>query len=371
MEQHADYHVDETSAGRVVVFTGDWSSLGLGDANERLEELLKDGKPTTFNLREAGRIDTAGALALIHATGGPMADLNAISARPETIRLIDRINEALKLTRVVPKKPLSFNVMMERLGRGVVGVGTEFWDTFAFNGRLLVTLGKAIMRPHKVRWASVISLTERAGIDAIPIVVITNFFIGAVLAFLAAGMLADFGAEVFSVGTVGFGVLREFGVVITAVLLAGRSASSFSAEIGSMKMQQEIDAMQTMGVDPFDALVLPRFLALLFIIPLTLIADIAGLFGGALVLWSTLDISPVVFLSRIPEAVGVDQFWLGMAKAPVMAVVIAAIGCRQGMLVGGDVESLGRRVTSAVVQAIFSIIMIDAVFALIYLELDL
>jgi phospholipid/cholesterol/gamma-HCH transport system permease protein len=138
-----------------------------------------------------------------------------------------------------------------------------------------------------------------------------------------------------------------------------------------MKMQQEIDAMQVMGVDPFDALVLPRFMALLFIVPLTLLADIAGLFGGALVLWMTLDLSPILFMQRIPETVGLEQFWLGLYKAPVMAIVIAAIGCRQGMLVGGDVESLGRRVTSAVVQAIFSIIMIDAVFALVYLELGL
>jgi phospholipid/cholesterol/gamma-HCH transport system permease protein len=183
-------------------------------------------------------------------------------------------------------------------------------------------------------------------------------------------MLADFGAQVFAVETVGIGVLREFAVVITAVLLAGRSASSFAAEIGSMKMQQEIDAMQIMGVDPFQALVLPRFLALLSIVPLTFIAAVAGLCGGALVLWLTIDISPVFFMQRIQDQVGLRHFWVGLSKAPVMAVVIAAIGCRQGMLVGGDVESLGRRVTTAVVHAIFSIIMIDAAFAIVFMEMN-
>lgn len=374
METIADYTVAETSEGRTVVLTGDWSALGLGDANERLEAALKEEPADLFDLTKAGRVDTAGALGLIHAVGGEI-DMAKVRARPETLRLIDRINEAMRLVIPEQKRPWSFNQLMERLGRGVFGVAKEFLDTAAFNGQLIVTLGKAIVQPHRIRWASVVAVTERAGIDAIPIVVITNFFIGAVLAFLAAGMLADFGAQVFSIETVGFGVLREFGVVITAVLLAGRSASSFAAEIGSMKMQQETDAMQVMGVDPFQALVLPRFLALLFIIPLTVLADMAGLFGGALVLWMTIDISPVLFMQRIPEAVShqnffLGQFWLGMYKAPVMAIVIAAIGCRQGMLVGGDVESLGRRVTSAVVQAIFSIIMIDAIFALIYLELD-
>jgi phospholipid/cholesterol/gamma-HCH transport system permease protein len=185
-------------------------------------------------------------------------------------------------------------------------------------------------------------------------------------------MLSDFGAQVFTVELIGVAVLREFGIVITAVLLAGRSASSFAAEIGAMKMNQEIDAMRVMGVDPFEALVLPRFLALLITIPvLTFIAMAAGLIGGIVVCWSVLDLSPIFFLKRVAENVGVRHFWIGMSKAPVMAGVVAAIGCRQGMEVGGDVESLGRRVTSAVVHAIFSIILLDAIFAMVYSELDL
>jgi phospholipid/cholesterol/gamma-HCH transport system permease protein len=167
------------------------------------------------------------------------------------------------------------------------------------------------------------------------------------------------------------GVLREFGVLITAVILAGRSASSFAAELGAMKMNQEIDAMQVMGVDPFEALVLPRFAAMLFMMPLlTFAAMMAGLFGGVLVTWAVLDLSPAFFVERMLNNVGSTHFWVGMVKSPVLALVIAAIGCRQGFEVGGDVEQLGRRVTTAVVQALFAIILLDAVFALLFMQLD-
>ena len=200
----------------------------------------------------------------------------------------------------------------------------------------------------------------------------TNFFVGAVIGLIAVSTLADFGAQAFAVEGVGIGVLREFDIIITAVLLAGRSASSFAAEIGSMKMQQEIDAMRVMGVDPFEALVLPRFLALLALTPLlTVLAAVAGLAGGCIALWASAGLSPEFFFRRVADDVGIHQFWIGLSKAPVMAIVVAAIGCRQGMEVGGDVDSLGRRVTAAVVHAIFSIILIDAIFALTYTELNL
>jgi phospholipid/cholesterol/gamma-HCH transport system permease protein len=393
MDTPADFTIatperDESGAdGRVVRLTGDWTAINLGDAAQRLRLALADEPASRIDVKKAGRVDTAGALGLLDAVG---EDDKVIDARPETKRLLKRVREAMAIEPPVIKHRWSFDELMERLGRGLVGVIGEFLGTMAFNGHLLAVTAKAMLNgfhwlflmitfqwgkahalPSKVRWPAVINLTERAGLDAVPIVVITNFFIGAVVAFLGATMLADFGAQVFAVETVGFGVLREFAVVITAVLLAGRSASSFAAEIGAMKMQQEVDAMMVMGVDPFQALVLPRFLALLSIVPLTFIGALSGLFGGCLVLWATLDLSPVFFAQRIQDAVGLKNFWVGISKAPVMAVVIAAIGCRQGMLVGGDVESLGRRVTAAVVHAIFSIILIDAAFAIVFQQLDI
>jgi len=184
--------------------------------------------------------------------------------------------------------------------------------------------------------------------------------------------LRQFGADVFAVDLIGIAVLREFNIVIAAILLAGRSASAFAAEIGSMKMNQEIDAMLVLGIDPFEALVFPRFAALLLTVPLlTFVATLAGLLGGLLITWSVLDIGPTFFLQRILDRVGPSHFWIGMFKAPVMAAVIAGIGCRQGLEVGGDVESLGRRVTAAVVHATFAIIVIDALFALLYMQMDL
>ena len=200
----------------------------------------------------------------------------------------------------------------------------------------------------------------------------TTFFIGAVVALLGVNMLRQFGAEVFVVELIGVSMIREFNIVITAVLLSGRSASAFAAELGSMKMTQEVDAMQVMGVDPFEALVLPRFIAMLITIPLlTFIATLAGLLGGLVVTWSMLGLGPVFFLQRIVDSVGPTHFYIALTKAPVMAGVIAGIGCRQGLLVGGDVESLGRRVTAAVVHSIFAVIMLDAIFAIIFMQLDI
>ncbi|OYW91195.1 MAG: ABC transporter permease [Caulobacterales bacterium 32-67-6] len=314
---------------RTVRLTGDWTLTALNREGRRLGAALRDAPVSRYDLTAVGRLDTAGAFALIRAAGGKL-DLEKVDARPEN------------------QRPL------------------------VFAGHLLIVLGKSAINPLRIRWASVFSLAERAGLDAIPIVAVTSFFIGAVVGLLGANMLREFGAQVFAVELIGVAVLREFNILITAILLAGRSASSFAAEIGSMKMNQEVDAMKVMGVDPFEALVFPRFMALLVTIPLlTFVATLAGLCGGLAVTWSVLDIGPSFFFQRILEYVGPTHFWVGLSKAPIMAIVIAGIGCRQGMEVGGDVESLGRRVTAAVVHAIFAIIMIDAAFALLYMELDI
>jgi phospholipid/cholesterol/gamma-HCH transport system permease protein len=299
-----------------------------------------------------------------------------VVARPESKRLLELVDNAVRVEPVIRHQPQGFHELTIRIGKGVIDLGNEFLDTMAFLGRLLIVSVQALVNlvtaPRKIRWAPIFIQMERAGLDAIPIVAITTFFIGAVVALLGINTLRQFGAEVFTVELIGVAVLREFNIVITAVLLSGRSASAFAAELGSMKMQQEIDAMQVMGVDPFDALVLPRFAALLITIPLlTFVATLAGLLGGLMVTWTVLDLGPTFFLQRIVDNVGSTHFLVALSKAPVMAGVVAGIGCRQGLLVGGDVQSLGQRVTSAVVHAIFSIIMLDAIFAVIYMQLDI
>jgi phospholipid/cholesterol/gamma-HCH transport system permease protein len=337
----------------------------------RLVRVMREKGDVRLDLETVGRLDTAGAYGLMRAAGAQFGD-GRLSARPETARLLELVGNAMSSKRPPPRRVISLNEMMYRLGAGTVGVAREFVETMTFNGHLLAVTWRTILHPRRLRIAAAIGIAERAGLDAIPIVMVTNFFIGAVVGLLAAHSLKDFGLQSFAVEGVGVGILREFAIVITAVLLAGRSASAFAAEIGSMKMQQEIDAMRVLGIDPFEALVLPRFLALLVMTPLlTFIAAVAGLVGGGVALWGSIGLTPQFFMQRIVDNVGLTQFWIGLSKAPVMAIVIAAIGSRQGMEVGGDVESLGRRVTAAVVHAIFSIIFIDAVFALIYMELDI
>lgn len=351
--------------------TGDWTSRMLGGAAERLRRAMDERSPKVLDLTRIGRCDTSGAFAIARAAD-VVKSKRRIEARPETERLMKLVSKAAEPAEVAPSPKVSgWTRFLERLGKGLFSLAMDGFETLAFTGRILTATSRVIANPRRLRWAPFVSLAERAGLDALPIVAVTSFFIGAVIGLLGAHMLSQFGAQVFAVELIGIAVLREFCIIITAVLLAGRSASSFAAEIGSMKMNQEIDAMKVMGVDPFDALVLPRFMALLFTIPLlTFIAAIAGLAGGMIVTWAVLGLSPDFFVQRIVDQVGVTHFWVGLSKAPVMAIVIAGIGCRQGMEVGGDVESLGRRVTAAVVHAIFSIIMIDAVFALVYMELD-
>jgi phospholipid/cholesterol/gamma-HCH transport system permease protein len=375
VDTEADFSVTSGGERPTVTLNGDWTAHSLGDAPARLAQTLKGrGADTPIDMRKVRRLDTAGAFALIRAVGRDF-DAKAVKARPESMRLLELVATAQRVQPLTQQAPRGFHELTVRIGKGVVNIGYEWVDTLAFLGHLLVAIARAavylVTNPKRIRWAAIFSLAERAGLDAIPIVAVTSFFIGAVVGLLGANMLSQFGAQVFAVELIGIAVLREFNIIITAVLLAGRSASSFAAELGSMKMNQEIDAMQVMGVDPFEALVLPRFVALLAIIPLlTFVATLAGLLGGMVVVWSVLDLGPTFFLQRIVDNVGPAHFWVGMSKAPVMAAVIAGIGCRQGLEVGGDVESLGRRVTAAVVHAIFAIIMIDAVFALLFMKLN-
>ena len=388
MNEAADFRLEEREQVRTAVLTGDWTAVYMGYGNERLGEALKGTRGIALDLTSIRRCDTSGAYGILKANE-QAAEPGPIAAHPEVQRLLELVEHAIEAEPTPVIKRRSFYDLFDRIGRGVVHIGIEAFDTMVFTGHLMVAVGRAALyllymlvpflfrmfgwsRPTPIRWAPVFALAERAGLDAIPIVATTTFFIGAVVGLLGANMLSQFGAQVFAVQLIGIGVLREFNILITALLLAGRSASSFAAEIGAMKMNQEIDAMQVMGVDPFDALVFPRFMALLLTIPLlTFVATLAGLAGGLLVSWTELGLGPVFFFRRLLDTVGITHFYVGMSKAPVLAIIIAGIGCRQGMEVGGDVESLGRRVTAAVVHAIFATILVDAVFALIYMKLKI
>lgn len=369
----ADYRVVTDADGRIALaLSGSWSATGLGQIGADLKRELDGRTIDRLDLSELTRFDTAGALALLQAAD--VAKDEAFWAQnPQAGSIYRTVARLEDMTMPPPKRPPGWVRGFGKIGRGVNDFGSEIMASFAFLGRLILACGTALSQPRKIRWAAWVSQMERAGLDAIPIVAITNFFIGAVVAFIGVDLLTQFGAGVFSVQLIGVAVFREFAVVITAVLLAGRSASSFAAEIGSMKMNQEIDAMQVMGVDPFQALVMPRLAALLVMLPLlTFVAMMGGLVGGLLVSWSQLNLGPAFFFQRLLEDGHMARHMMvGLVKAPVFALVVAAIGCRQGLAVAGDVESLGYRVTAAVVQAIFAIILLDAVFALIFIELGI
>ncbi|AMK22985.1 hypothetical protein K426_10210 [Sphingobium sp. TKS] len=344
--------------------------LMLGSVPARLErEIGRGGRMVAVDISQLGRADSAGIYALLGAlTTGAEKRFD----REDLRRLAEIVHPALEAAPTAVRADHGITAFFERLGRAVVAEGIEVYRALAFAGQLILALIRTALRPRRLRLTPLVAVMEEAGLDGIPITVIMTFFIGAVVALVGVNILVEFGVSVFTVQMVGVAILREFGVVIAAILLAGRSASAFAAQIGAMRMNQEINAMQVMGVDLFDALVVPRVLAALLMMPLmTFCADIGGIVGGLLVSWLTLDISPVFFINRTLESVEIRHFWIGMSKAPFLAVVIAATGCRQGFMVEGDTGSLGRRVTAAVVQSVFLIIMFDAIFAMIFTELDL
>lgn len=368
----ADFQIESEGGGDVLRLTGDWTTGGLGRLSRRLDDALEGRTVASFDLASLGKFDTAGALALVQATHFNVP-AGAWASRPEAGRIYAMVEKLERESAPAPRRPDPVTRTFAKIGHGLYDIAGEAMLSMAFLGRLITTTGSAIKHPGRIRWAAWVSQIERSGLDALPIVAVTNFFIGAVIAFLGANLLTQFGAGVFTVQLVAVSTLRELAVLITAILLAGRSSSSFAAEIGSMRMNQEIDAMQVMGVNPFQALVIPRLAAMLVMLPLlTFIGMLSGFFGGLLVTWSQLSYGPNFFFQRISEDPNMGtHLMVGMIKAPVFALVIASIGCRQGMAVAGDVESLGRRVTAAVVQAIFAIILLDAVFALIFLEMGI
>lgn len=373
----AAFDLTEDDRAPVLVLRGDWTV----DTIAGLETALRDVSPklkenSAVDVAKLGRLDVAGAY-LIDRTfrerqGGETARIAVRGQHENALRLFEVARKSVAPPAPPPDTPKGFVGFLEVIGRAVADIGEEVIETVGFFGQTMTVFWRMLRHPRRFRLVSIVNVMEYAGLNALPIVALLAFFIGLVVAYLGARILGDFGASIFTVELVAFSVMREFGVVITAVILAGRTNSAFTAEIGAMKMRQEIDAMRTMGIDPMEALVIPRVVAMLIMTPLlAFTAVMAGLAGGLLVAWAALDVSPVMFFNRISDAVPAQHFWVGMVKAPVFAIVLAVIGCKQGLSVGGDVASLGRRTTTSVVQAIFMVILLDALFALWFLEMDI
>lgn len=376
MAEAATFDFREDERASVLALRGDWTVdtiSGLERGLAEVSEKLKQG--AVVDVSALGRFDVAGAY-LIDRTFRESAagDKVRIAIRGEhtnAMRLLLAARKSYAGPAPPPRHLHGLKGFFDLTGRAMVSIGDEIVETVGFFGEVIVTVGKQITNPRLIRPVSIVNVMEKAGLNALPIVMLLSFFIGMVVAYLGARILADFGATVFVVELVAISMLREFGAVIAAVILAGRTNSAFTAEIGAMKMRQEIDAMRVIGIKPMDALVVPRVVAMLVMTPiLTFAAMMAGMFGGLLVCWGALDISPAMFFGRFQEVVPAQHFWVGLVKAPVFAVVLAVISCKQGLSVGGDVGSLGSRVTTSVVQGIFMVILLDAIFALWFLEMN-
>ena len=350
---------------------GRWTTGAVAALDARLRA-IEPGEAASVRVDLGGleALDTAGAW-LVHRT---MRELKArglavelTGGRADDLSLIETVARNVAPCPPPPRRVGAVVATIARTGAGTIFIFKEFTDLVNFLGLTVIVAMRALARPSRIRVVPLVAQMERAGLNAMPIVGLISFLVGVVLTYQGADQLARFGAEIFTVNLVGIGVLREMGVLLTAIIVAGRSGSAFTAQIGTMKVNEEVDAMRTIGLDPMEVLVLPRLFALMLTLPLlTFYADIMGLLGGAVMVTLTLDISFFQFARQLNAAVPMWSLWVGLIKAPVFAFVIAMVGCFEGLKVSGSAESVGRQTTRAVVEAIFLVIVLDAMFSILF-----
>ena len=371
-----DLQLDDAAEVPAIRILGDWTLTHYHALDQRVAALAGSLDPRgVVDFSGLGALDTAGAGLLASLLGNERlrdAARDDASLGAERRALLELVGSALDASVRAPplRRRGDFVAMLERIGRSVEHVRSESLALVGFIGLSLETLVRNLLRPSRWRVTSLLHHMEESGLDAVPIVALLSFMVGAVIAFLGSTVLADYGATLFTVDLIAYAFLREFGVLLAAILLAGRTASAFTAQIGSMKSREEIDAIRTLGLDPVELLVLPRMLALVLTLPmLTFLAMLAGILGGALVCVVSLDITPAMFLTEFQSTAGLRHFLVGISKAPVLAFMIAMIGCLKGFHAGTSAESVGRQTTASVVQSIFVVILFDALAALFFMEM--
>ncbi len=323
----------------------------------------------SIDLSDLGKLDTPGALFLC---GLRNDGVKLTGARPEHQALLDLIC-GLEL-KSMPKPPVvaRWRQFVMRLGKGADAAWRDALDVITFVGRSASAAGHALLHPGDLRMPAISRHIEEAGINALPLIALVGFMSSVVIGYQSIAQLRPYGGEDFTINLVAVSVLREVAVLITAIMVAGRSGSAFTAEIGVMKSREEIDALNVMGIDPMQVLVVPRLIALVIALPLlTFFADVMGLLGGAVISHALLGVSPLQFLDRVHKAVDVHDLLVGLVKAPVFAFFIAIIGCMHGLRVKGSAESIGTETTSAVVKAIFVVLMLDALFSVLFERLGI
>jgi len=363
----------EESGALIMRAEGSWLVTSAAELDRRLHALdLPTGRQVTLDLAGVDRLDTTGAWLLLRTEHSLSARGNSVTltnVRTSFAPLLEQVRSrsgAAPLPHPVPAHHTLIG-FVARIGEITIMLGHRAYTMLGFGGLVSETFAQLFWRPQRLRVIATLVQMEQTGVNAMPIVGLLSFLIGVVMAYQGADQLRRFGAEIYTVNLLGIAILRELGVLLTAIIIAGRSGSAFTAQIGTMQVNQEIDALRTLGLDPVEVLVLPRLLGLVLTLPLLVFyADAMGLIGGALMSWATLDITIPKFLDQLRGAITEWTLWVGVLKAPFFAWIIAMIGCYEGFNVTGSAESVGRLTTQSVVESIFVVIVADAAFSILF-----
>ncbi|WP_260597850.1 ABC transporter permease [Sphingomonas endolithica] len=363
MSQAAAFSPDKTGDGNVIRFTGSLTLPRIGDLAERLRAY--DGPVGRIDLAGIERIDTVGAWIVQRFAAANNAEIEGLDEDGQ--HLLTQVKNADQVVEMRPAHVGGFSRVVGEIGDATMVALHTMYGLLGFLGATVLAFGTLIRHPSRFRFNATIMRFEVVGVSALGIIGLMSFLIGIVIAQQGAVQLRQFGAEVFTINLVGRLTLRELGVLMTAIMVAGRSGSAFAAQIGTMKLTEEVDAMRTIGVSPMEALVVPRTLAVVLMMPLlAFYSSLIAICGGAFLAWISLDIPLVTFIQRIREVVPITDLFVCLVKAPVFGAIIAIAGCFQGMMVESDSEQVGIRTTAAVVQAIFLVIVLDAFFAVFF-----
>ncbi len=366
--------VASEEAGAVVLRAeGQWLVSSAAELDRRLRVIEPPtGRRVIFDLAGVERLDTAGAWLLLRTEQAFAArgnDVEVARLRPSLAPLLEQLRGRGAVSP--PPHPIpphhTFVGFLARMGEVTVAVIRRGYSILGFYGLVFITAARLLRHPGRLRAVATVTQMEQTGLNAMPIIGLLSFLIGVVMAYQGADQLRRFGAEIYTVNLLGVSILRELGVLMAAIIIAGRSGSAFTAQIGTMQVNQEVDALRTLGLDPIEVLVLPRVLGLMLTLPLLVFyADAMGLLGGCLMTWAVLGISIPAFLEQLRGAITEWTLWIGVIKAPFFAAIIAMVGCYEGFNVSGSAESVGRLTTQSVVEAIFLVIVADAAFSILF-----
>ena len=362
-----------TWKGNDLYCTGSWTARQLGDLAGMHAGFECPGSRLIVDVSEVLRMDSAGAWLLYGImeklrSDDKTVDLRGADTRMSSLLEVVAGNAALMLSppQLVPPS------LIENVGRHVHGQWDDYTAFLNFVGRTAAAIGRAMLQPRRIRFSLIAREMETAGLNALPIVGLLSFLVGVVIAYQGGVVLQDYGASIYIADIVGLSTVRELAPLITAIIVAGRTGSAYTAQIGTMMVTDEVDALRSIGIPPLEMLVLPKVLALVIALPLlTVFADLLGLLGGLVMSNSMLGLNSVTYMNRLAEALTLDSYLSGIGKAPVFASIIATVGCFQGFQVSGSAESVGRQTTISVVQSIFLVLIVDAVFSVAFSKLGI